>query len=143
MSRQQTPDIMENIMNGTSINIASEPVNNKAINTENHANNLEGKQNHSTKQESNKEIKLPKNKTINYIGNKEIKEEMKEKATFNLSLSILESLEDSWIQLKRQIKGELRITKTAIVETALEIAIDDLIKNKSESEIYKRMAPSK
>ena len=49
--------------------------------------------------------------------------EMKEKATFNLSSSTLEKLEDAWIKLKRQFKGEQRVTKTAIVEMALEICI--------------------
>ena len=51
---------------------------------------------------------------------------LKEKATFNLSQSTLTKLEDAWIQLKRQLKGEQRITKTAIVEMALEICIKEL-----------------
>ena len=49
---------------------------------------------------------------------------MKEKATLNLSLCTLESLEDAWIKLKRQFKGDQPVTKTAIVEMALDISFE-------------------
>ncbi len=47
--------------------------------------------------------------------------EMKEKATFNLSMSTLESLEDTWIHLKSMLKGEQRMflksgQKSAVVQ---------------------------
>jgi len=145
MSRQQTPDIMGNLMNGKPGLIDGEQENNKAIKLaikEDIRHNMT--ETHSEKRESNKTIKLPKNKAIAQDSNKEITtEEMKEKATFNLSLSTLEKLEDAWIQLKRQFKGEKRITKTAIVEMALEIAIKNLKDDKSESELYKRLADSR
>jgi acyl-CoA thioesterase len=136
MSRQQTPDIMANLMSGASGHIASEQVNHKEIKQ------VEGKtskQAHDFTSESNKTIKLPKNKTIEQDGHIEINT-MKEKATFNLSLSSLEALEDAWIKLKRQFKGEQRITKTAIVEAALELCIAELEEQGNESSLFKRLA---
>ena len=50
------------------------------------------------------------------------KEELKEKATFNLSISLLEDLEDMWIKL-RQTRKPLKISKTEIVEEAIRAAI--------------------
>ena len=140
MSRQQTPDIMANLMNGNTSLLDVEQENNKAIKQEG---NKEYKQNdkitHSEKLESNKTIKLSKNKAIEQDRGKGIIE-MKEKATFNLSLSTIETLEDTWIKLKRQFKGEQRITKTAIVEMALEICISEFEVKKSESTLYKKLA---
>lgn len=143
MSRQQTPDIMENLMNGSARNTAIKQESNKEIITENKVDNLEKDELLEEKQESNKTIKLSKNKAIMDNDKKELKDEMKEKATFNISVNTLESLEDAWIQLRRQIKGELRITKTAIVEIALEMAIEELMEKKSESKLYKRLADSR
>jgi hypothetical protein len=143
MSRQQTPDIMENLMNGSARNTAIKQESNKEIITENKIDDLEKDELLEEKQESNKTIKLSKNKAIIDNRNKELKDEMKEKATFNISLKTLESLEDAWIHLRRQIKGELRITKTAIVEIALEMAIEELMEKKSESKLYKRLAYSR
>jgi hypothetical protein len=136
MNRQQTPDIMANLMSGIVSIIDVEQENHKAI-----------------KQPSNREVKpeskephredIESNKTIKLANNKEVTEEPKEKATFNLSLSTLETLEDAWIKLKRQFKGEQRITKTAIVEMALELAIEDLEANNTGSKLFKRLADSK
>jgi uncharacterized tellurite resistance protein B-like protein len=131
---------MANLMNGNAALIDGEQESNKTIKQySNNNSEYETENLHSEKPESNKTIELPKNKAIMQDGNKEIIE-MKEKATFNLSLSTLETLEDAWIKLKRQFKGEQRITKTAIVEMALEICIEDLEKRKSESSLYKRLA---
>lgn len=140
MSRQQTPDIMANLMSGSVDLNDVKQENHKAIkqvNNTNHEHNVPIS--HSEEQESNKTIKLPKNKAICKDGNKEIIE-MKEKATFNLSKTTLETLEDSWIKLKRQFKGEQRITKTAIVEMALDICISEFEDRGAESMLYKKLA---
>lgn len=134
MSRQQTPDIMGDLMNGTLK--GSEPVSNKAIQPQNQTNREEP---YEVKQESIKTANITSNKTTLQDKVKE-KIKMKEKATFNLSLSSLEALEDAWIKLKRQFKGEQRITKTAIVEAAIEIAIKDLMVRGSDSLLYKELA---
>lgn len=134
MARQQTPDIMADLMQ------TSKPANNKNIKQQNNndCNQTEaaslkvGKENHKT-------IKLAKNKTTKQDSGMETIY-FKEKATFNLSQSTLTKLEDAWIQLKRQLKGEQRITKTAIVEMALEICIKELAQKETESSLYKSLA---
>lgn len=142
MSRQRTPDIMGNLMNGNVAVMDSEQENGKAIKQANSIDLEQVNGSLENEHESNKTIILPKNKAIKQDSDKEIID-MKEKATFNLSLSALESLEDAWIKLKRQFKGEQRITKTAIVEMALGIAVEDLKERGSESLLYKRLVDSK
>ena len=134
MARQQTPDIMSDLM------FCSEPASNKTI--EQHSNNdckPATTTPHEVKQENHKTIKLSKNKAIKQDNGMEIIE-LKEKATFNLSQSTLLKLEDAWIQLKRQFKGEQRVTKTAIVEMALEICIGELAQKEADSALYKGLA---
>jgi hypothetical protein len=60
----------------------------------------------------------------------------KEKATFNLSTTVLKDLEDTWVHLKRAAKGT-RITKTLIVETALLLAIKDYQERGEDSAVFK------
>jgi hypothetical protein len=136
MARQQTPDIMADLMQ------SSEPASNKVV--EQYSNNdcQQAKvAPPEVKQENHKTIKLSKNKAIKQDDGMEIIE-LKEKATFNLSQSTLTKLEDAWIQLKRQFKGEQRVTKTAIVEMALEICIKELDQKETESTLYKGLAES-
>lgn len=64
---------------------------------------------------------------------------LKEKATFNLSLDILKALEKSWMQLRSKLKGEQRITKTLIVEKAIEIALADLEIKSEMSDLFLRL----
>ena len=59
---------------------------------------------------------------------------MKKKVTFNISESTLLKLEDAWIHIRRQLKK--RVTKTAVVEMALEICIEDLNKRGEQSALY-------
>lgn len=132
MSRKQTLDILGGLMSGDTATL--EQVNHKEIKQEN---------NTEVKPVSNKAIKQTDNRAVSPYNNKkevaETTEEPKEKATFNLSVRILENLEDSWIQLKRQFKGEQRITKTQIVEKALEIALKDLKTKGERSEFFKQL----
>lgn len=132
MSRQQTPDIMGSLM-------GLENESNKTI-TQEKVNEIEQEKKVSIKeeQESKKAIKL--------ANNKEIKQDkrmiIKEKATFNLSCDALETLENAWLLLRRKFKGEQRITKTSIVETALNICLKDLAEMKDDSELIKRLSES-
>lgn len=132
-SRKPIPDIMGDLMSGGTAVIEAKPVSKPE---------LKQSSNKDIEKESGKAIKLHKNKEICQAGVKEIVEEMKEKATFNLSLSTLEALEDAWIKLKRQLKGEQRITKTLIVERAIEMALDELKTKGKESEIVRRLTDS-
>ena len=133
MSRQQTPDIMADLMQ------SSEPASKKTIQKHNNDCDQAEAPSFESGQENNKTIKLAKNKATKQDNGMETIY-MKEKATFNLSQSTLTKLEDAWIQLKRQLKGEQRITKTAIVEMALEICIKELTQKENESTLYKSLA---
>lgn len=80
-------------------------------------------------------------KTIEPQNNKAIKQENnKEKTTFNLSVSTLEKLEDTWIKLRKQIKDKTRITKTLIVERAIELAIKELEENGESSALFEDLS---
>lgn len=61
----------------------------------------------------------------------------KSKATFSLSKATLARLEDMWlfINLRRQLNNESRITKTLLVEKALETAIEEWKTSGEESKI--------
>lgn len=135
MARQPTRDIMSLLQR-------SEPASNKEIKQyDNEDSEQAGFLPSEGKLENHKTIKLSKNKAIKQDSDMEILE-LKEKATFNLSQSTLLKLEDAWIQLKRQLKGEQRVTKTAIVEMALEICIRELAQKETESSLYKSLAES-
>lgn len=76
------------------------------------------------------------NKAIKRESNKAITNTPKEKMTFNLSIDTLQILEESWIHLRRKLKGKQRITKTLIVEKALEIMLADLESKNELSDLY-------
>jgi hypothetical protein len=67
---------------------------------------------------------------------------LKEKATFNLPIKILEGLEDRWMKI-RKIVGSKQISKTLIVEKALEIAFEEFDIQKQESKLYFKLASNK
>jgi hypothetical protein len=142
MNRVATPDIMGNLMSGSLGSIDEKQENQQAIKQPSNINPDRQTTNpYVEEQENNKKIKLPKNKATRKDGGVEIIE-LKEKATFNLSQSTLLKLEDAWMQLRKQLKGEQRITKTAIVEMALEICIEELTQKENESTLYHRLTES-
>ena len=52
------------------------------------------------------------------------------KATYYLSPDVIDSLEESWFQLRRVVNGSRgKISKSKIVEIALDMAIEDFEKN--------------
>lgn len=62
------------------------------------------------------------------IYKKELLEDLdlvKEKTTFNLQRKTIKILEDIWYSLRNERKGNTKITKTLIVELAIEIAAED------------------
>ncbi len=64
----------------------------------------------------------------------------KEKTTFNLSCKTLDELDDAWMRLRKKLKDEsYRITKTLIVEKALEIALADLESKNEQSELFLKL----
>lgn len=62
----------------------------------------------------------------------------KVKATFYLDAKTVEALEDGWIQLRKLADNRGRISKSLIVELALDMALKELEKRGSESSLYKK-----
>lgn len=141
-SRKDTPDIMGDLMNGGAQAIASEQEKNKAIKQEAVIGAAPGAQQPPEIQDYRKAIKqeVASSPPAGFkVSNKTPMDTAKEKATFNLSLDTLEALEESWIKLRRKLKGEQRITKTIIVEKAIEIALADLEAKSELSDLFLRI----
>jgi len=66
----------------------------------------------------------------------------KVKATFYLDSKAVESLEDGWMELRKLAdkKGRGRISKSLIVELALQMALEDLQKKGSDSLLAKKLS---
>ena len=62
----------------------------------------------------------------------------KVKATFYLDAKTVEALEDGWIQLRKLADNRGRISKSLIVELALDMALEELEKRGSESSLCKK-----
>lgn len=90
----------------------------------------------------NKAISIARNKTANTPSNKTIKQYTKLKATFSLSQSVLDLLEDAWIELRRDPNSR-RITKTTIVESSLEILLLELKNKGDKSQLYSNLVKNK
>ncbi len=127
--RQATPDVLGQLMSGSAL----EEESNKAI-----------------KPAVQRAIKQPHRKAINTASNKEVTETspivrsvsaegLKEKATFNLPIKTLEELEDKWMEI-RKMAGNKQISKTLIVEKALEMAFEEFDGQKQESKLYSKLA---
>ena len=129
--RKRTPDLLGLMMSGNNIE------NNKEIKQEN---------NKGVEQESINNASTINLKEIKQESNKEVKqsdEELKEKATFNLSKQILLELEDEWINIRRSCGGNKRITKTLIVEVALGMALEDFRNREQNGSFYNRLVNHK
>ena len=112
----------------------------------------------AVRQESMQAIKLPSKKEIKHVSNKTIKQAHfdgmepteesgavlveKEKATFNLSKTVLGELEDCWIEI-RKLRGDKKISKTDIVEQAIEESIKDFKLKRELSKFYGKLASNK
>lgn len=112
MSRKPTPDVMSRLMDEP----LSKRNDGKTINT---AVNI------AIKKESNKHSSED--------------EKIKEKATFNLSIDVLRKLEDKWMALRKMTRSK-QISKTMIVETALEIVIAEFVEKEQESQLYRNIS---
>lgn len=128
--RKNTPDILANLMGSVEapkkqeVRQAIKPASNKAI----------PKKPVITKEsEINHKAIKP---TQQQESNKTIMDAGKEKTTFNLSLKTLNALEDAWIILRRKLKGEQRVTKTLIVEKAIEIVLADFESKNELSDLF-------
>ncbi len=95
------------------------------------------------KLKNNKAINTVSNKTIKPVGNKTIDtanlKAGKEKATFNLSKQLLQDLEDTWIEIRKD-RGDKKISKTEIVEFAIQHLLTEFKTIKPESKLYSLIA---
>jgi len=66
--------------------------------------------------------------------------EEKIKATFYLSQETVDLLEDGWLKLRRLATDRASVSKSAIVEAALEITLEDLAKYGEQSELASKLA---
>ncbi len=128
MSRKETPDIL-----GALMGEISKPESGIAV-----------------EQESNKAIKPASNKAVRSENQKIIKTTIglsresgaKEKATFNLSKTVLVELEDCWVEIRR-LRGDKRISKTDIVEQALEEALNEFRLKRGTGKFYGKLDSNK
>ena len=136
MNRKATPDILGALM-GEIIKPASQV---------------------AVEQQSVQAIKPTYKKEIKQVSNKTIKQAHfdgmrppdglgavlveKEKATFNISKAVLGDLEDCWIEI-RKLRGDKKISKTDIVEQAIEEAIKDFNIKKELSKFYSKLERNK
>ncbi len=134
MSRKSTPDIMAGLMTGATTSAAIEQDAAKTTEHENHKAIIQNISKQSVPAQL-RTIRLESNKEINAP----VAEVLKEKTTFNLSQSTLEALEDTWMKLRKKLKGETRVTKTLIVEKAISIAINDFETKSELSELFLKL----
>lgn len=78
---------------------------------------------------------LSGNKTINTASNKAIKQYKKTKATFNLHNETLQQLDEVWMALRND-SSLGRITKTNIVESSLELLLEEFKSQGRSSRLY-------
>jgi hypothetical protein len=131
--RKNTPDILANLMG--SVETPKKQEVRQAIKPESHK--VIPKKPVMTKEPeiNHKAIKAAQQQE----SNKTIMDAGKEKTTFNLSTKTLDALGDAWIKLRRKLKGEQRVTKTLIVEKAIEIVLADFESKSEMSELYEKL----
>jgi len=61
------------------------------------------------------------------------------KGTFYLTAAVMEQLDDAWLSLRKQAQQRSQVSKSAIVEAALQIALDDIQKRGSESQVADKL----
>lgn len=139
-SRQATPDILSNLMDGTPVKEPSH----KAIKSEIHK-EISKPSNITVKQPNIKASKQPliEQEAIDeHEHTSNNSEELKEKATFNLPVPLLQELEDKWSEIRRLTRSK-QISKTLLVEKALEIAFSEYEQRKDLSEFYSKLVNDK
>lgn len=126
MTRKAVPDVLAQLMGEV-----EKPESNKAV-----------------EQEPQQKIKLGSSKAIKPESNNAVKQAFKipdvqkEKATFNLSKSVLNDLEDVWMEI-RKLRRDKKISKTDIVELSLEESLKDFLSKKDLSKFYSKLASNK
>lgn len=128
--RLETPDIMSSLM--------SEPGKQESKKARKQENTVRSK---AIKPSNNKNVL----KQMLLDGTEEetpVVDKSKEKATFNLSVKTLRDLEDKWIEIRR-LSGSKQISKTLIVEKAIEMALAEFDLKKQIGRFYCKLVSNK
>ena len=129
--RKKTPDILGSLLGDTS-------------KTEYHNTGIPEYHNDSKPelQPTSKPVRKPTSKPVSQKKAQAEEPAEKVKATFYLDSKAVESLEDGWMELRKLAdkKGRGRISKSLIVELALQMALEDLRKKGSDSLLAKKLS---
>ncbi len=89
-----------------------------------------------------KPVRKPTSKPASQKKDRDQEPAGKVKATFYLDSKAVESLEDGWMELRKLAdkKSRGRISKSLMVELALQLALEDLRKKGSDSLLAKKLA---
>ncbi len=141
--RKQTPDILGSLLGdikpeATKKEDTIKPEYHKAGIPEYH------KDSKPVRQSTSKTVGKPTSKPASQKAGKPVSapgETDKLKATYYISIEAIDALEASWMQLRKMAStdGRSSISKSLIVETALQIVLDELESKGSSSQIAKRM----
>ncbi len=91
----------------------------------------------AVKKEVNKPSEQENNKAI-----KQVNPKGKEKATFNLHKHTLNVLEEAWIEI-RKLRGDKRVSRSDIVDQAIEEALSGFNLKKHLSRFYGKLGSNK
>jgi len=128
--RKKTPDILGSLLGGSEPEPTIKPESHNTGIPESHKDSLPVRQ--PTRKPAKKKASAP-----------EVKPQApgeKEKATFYISSQIVEALEEGWIQLRQLTPKDQRgqISKSLIVELALQISLEELNKKGQASLLAKK-----
>ncbi len=101
---------------------------------------IDGEQTTSTPAQHNTSTPVQHNtsKTVKHHNGKAGSDD-KIKGTFYLTAAVMEQLDDAWLSLRKQAQQRSQVSKSAIVEAALQIALDDIQKRGSESQVADKL----
>jgi hypothetical protein len=129
--RKQTPDILGSLLGDT----PKKPEDHSTIKPEYHKAGI------PVNHKDSKPVKQPTSKPVSQKAGKPVSTPGdKVKATFYIEAEAVEALEDGWIQLRKLASKKARghISKSLIVELALQMALEDLKAKGSSSQIAKK-----
>ena len=141
--RKMTPDILGNLLGGSDQELPKKPedkpVSQPTIKPEYHNTGIPA---------YHKDSKTVDQPTIKPASHKKKPAKVQKasgdkiKATYYIASKIVDSLEDGWIQLRKISPKEVRgqISKSLIVELAIQMALDELETKGKESRLVKRIS---
>ncbi len=143
--RKQTPDILGSLLDSKKAAEKKEDIN--TIKPEYHKDSKPVKQptskpvSHKNSKTEEKSISKADKVSRESPDKSEESSEEKLKATYYLAVEAVDALEEGWYQLRRMASTDARtrISKSLIVETALQIALEELEKTGQKSSLAKKI----